>query len=42
MVEGYNATFPESEPKNLIAGMITSQEITPPANSVPETRGPMM
>ena len=34
--------LPESCPKNLIAGMISSQEITPPANRIPETFGPIM
>ena len=31
-----------SPPKNLIAGIITNQEKTPPAKMVPATRGPMM
>ncbi len=29
-------------PKNLMAGMSTSQEKTPPAKMVPATLGPMM
>jgi hypothetical protein len=31
-----------SEPKNLMAGIITSQEKTPPAKITPAILGPMM
>ena len=41
MVLGYSGSASPS-PKNLIAGISTSQENTPPAKIVPAIRGPMM
>ena len=42
IVLGYRACSGASDPKNMIAGIITSQENTPPESVMAEIRSPMM